>query len=359
VLLLRGDLPIAAAVAPYREGQTGAGVDRTCAGQQVREPSSALSAVASRKSSSAKVSISTARPLPIGSASPPPCWSRLADAIQRHVLSGQAIFADDTPVKLLSPGAGKTKTARLWAYVRDERPWASEAPPAAFYRFSRDRKGEQPTEHLKDYTGWMHADGYPGFNELYRSGRVREVACMAHIRRKFVDVFKSQGSVIAEEAIKRIAALYGIEKEVRGQSQEYRAAIRQEKAKPLLDDLERWLSDQLPKISGKSELAKAIRYALTRIIKLRPYIDHGILEIDNNSAERSMRCVALGRKNYLFMGSEGGGKSAAIAYTLIETAKLNGVDPQAWLTDTLARIADHKITRIDDLLPWHYAASAA
>ena len=136
-------------------------------------------------------------------------------------------------------------------------------------------------------------------------------------------------------------------------------ANRQDKAKPLLDDLEHWLSDQLPKISGKSELAKAIRYALTRIKKLRPYIDHGILEIDNNSAERSMRCVALGRKNYLFMGSEGGGKSAAIAYTLIETAKLNGVDPQAWLTDTLARIADHKITRIDDLLPWHYAAPAA
>ena len=283
----------------------------------------------------------------------------LADAIQRHVLSGQAVFADDTPVKLLSPGAGKTKTARLWAYVRDERPWASDAPPAAFYRFSRDRKGEQPTEHLKDYTGWMHADGYSGFNELYRSGRVREVACMAHIRRKLVDVFKSQGSVTAEEAIKRIAALYGIEKEVRGLSPEYRAAIRQEKAKPLLDDLEHWLGDQLPKISGKSDLAKAIRYALTRIKKLRPYIDQGILEIDNNSAERSMRCVALGRKNYLFMGSEGGGKSAAIAYTLIETAKLNGIDPQAWLTDTLARIADHKITKLDELLPWRYAEASA
>ena len=182
---------------------------------------------------------------------------------------------------------------------------------------------------------------------------------MAHIRRKFVDVHKAQGSVIAEEAIKRIAALYGIEKEARGQSPEDRASIRQEKAQPLLDELAAWLSDQLPKISGKSELAKAIRYALTRIKKLRPYLDNGILELDNNCAERSMRCVALGRKNYLFMGSEGGGKSAAIAYTLIETAKLNGVDPQAWLTDTLARIADHKITRIDELLPWRYAASAA
>jgi len=283
----------------------------------------------------------------------------LAKAIERHALGGQAIFADDTPVKLLSPGAGKTKTARLWAYVRDERPWASEAPPAAFYRFSRDRKGEQPSEHLKDYTGWMHSDGYSGFNELYQSGRVREVACMAHVRRKFVDVHKAQGSVIAEGAIKRIAALYGIEKGARGQSPEHRANIRQQKAKPLLDELAAWLSDQLPKISGKSELAKAIRYALTRMKKLRPYLDNGILELDNNCAERSMRCVALGRKNYLFMGSESGGKSAAIAYTLIETAKLNGVDPQAWLTDTLARIADHKINRIDELLPWRYAASAA
>ena len=283
----------------------------------------------------------------------------LAAAIQRHVLSGRATFADDTPVGMLSPGAGKTKTTRLWAYVRDERPWASQAPPAAFYRFSRDRKGEQPTEHLQNYSGWMHADGYAGFNELYRSGRIREVACMAHIRRKFVDVFKSQGSAIAEEAIKRIASLYGIEKEVRGQPPEARAAIRQEKAKPLLDDLEDWLGAQLPKISGKSELAKAIRYGLTRMKKLRPYLDHGFLEIDNNSAERSMRCVALGRKNYLFMGSERGGQSAAIAYTLIETAKLNGVDPQAWLTDVLSRIADHKINRIGELLPWRYAANAA
>ena len=283
----------------------------------------------------------------------------LAGAIQHHVLSGAAIFADDTPVNMLSPGAGKTKTARLWAYVRDERPWKGDAPPAAFYRFSRDRKGEQPTEHLKDYKGWMHADGYSGFNDLYRSGRVREVACMAHARRKFVDVFKSQGSAIAEKAIKRIAALYGIEKEARGQSPEDRAAIRQEKAKPLFDELETWLGSQLPKISGKSELAKAIRYALTRMKKMRPYLDHGILELDNNSAERSMRCVALGRKNYLFMGSERGGKSAAIAYTLIETAKLNGVDPQAWLTDTLARIADHKINRIDELLPWRYAVETA
>ena len=279
----------------------------------------------------------------------------LADAIGRHVLRGDAIFADDTPVKVLTPGAGKTKTARLWAYARDERPWAGDAPPAAWYQFSTDRKAERPRDHLQNFEGWMHADGYAGFEELYRSGKEHEVACMAHIRRKFVDVHKAQGSAIAEEAIRRIARLYAVEKEARGQPPDKRRQIRQDKAKPILDDLEAWLHAQLPKISGKTPLAGAIRYALTRIKRLRPYLDHGILELDNNTAERSMRPIALGRKNYLFMGSEGGGKSAAIAYTLIETAKLNSVDPQAWLTDVLGRIADHKITRLDELMPWRYA----
>jgi transposase len=279
----------------------------------------------------------------------------LAAAIGAHVLRGAAIFADDTPVKMQAPGTGRTKTARLWAYARDERPWVGDAPPAAWYQFSTDRKAERPRDHLRDFEGWMHADGYAGFEELYRSGRVREVACMAHIRRKFVDVHQSQGSAIAEEAIKRIAQLYAVEKEARGQPPDIRHAIRQDKAKPILDDLDAWLHLQLPKISGKTPLASAIRYALTRIKRLRPYLDHGILELDNNTAERSMRPIALGRKNYLFMGSEGGGKAAAIAYTLIETAKLNRVDPQAWLTDILGRIADHKINRIHELLPWRYA----
>jgi len=283
----------------------------------------------------------------------------LADAIGRHVLRGQAIFADDTPIKMQAPGNGRTKTARIWTYVRDERPWLGDDPPAACYRFTVDRKGEHPEQHLASYKGWMHADGYAGFNGLYRSGGVREVACMAHIRRKFVDVFQSEGSVIAEQAIKRIAGLYAVEKDGRGRPPEERVRLRQERAKPIVDELETWLHAQLPKISGKSELAKAIRYALARMKKLRPYFDHGCLELDNNCAERAMKPVALGRKNFLFVGSAGGGKSAAIAYTLIETAKLNGVDPQAWLTDILSRIADHKITRIDELLPWRYPAAAA
>ncbi|MDA1325626.1 MAG: IS66 family transposase [Proteobacteria bacterium] len=283
----------------------------------------------------------------------------LADAIGRHVRRGQAIFADDTPVKMQAPGTGKTKTARFWTYARDERPWAGSAPPAAWYRFSIDRKAMRPRAHLKEFEGWMHADGYAGFEELYRSGRVREVACMAHIRRKFVDVQQSQGSAIAEEAIKRIAQLYAVEKEVRGKPPDERVRIRQANAKPILDELEVWLGAQLRRISAKTPLAGAIRYAITRVKRLRPYIDHGVLELDNNTAERAMRGIAIGRKNYLFMGSEGGGKSAAIAYTLIETAKLNGIDPHAWLTDVLGRIADHKITRIDELLPWHYPQASA
>ena len=283
----------------------------------------------------------------------------LADAIKKHVHMGQALFADDTPVKMLAPGSGKTRTARLWAYVRDERPWAGVAPPATWYQFSLDRKGVRPREHLAAYDGFMHADGYAGFNDLYRTGAITEVACMAHVRRKFVDIHKSQGSVIAEEAIKGIAKLYSVEKDVRGQSPDMRVKARQSRSKPIFDDLETWLQAQLPRISGKSPLAGAIRYALTRMKKMRPWLDHGFLELDNNTAERSMRPIALGRKNYLFMGSEGGGKSAAIAYTLIETAKLNGVDPQAWLTDTFARIAEHKVTKLDELLPWRYAKTSA
>ena len=205
----------------------------------------------------------------------------------------------------------------------------------------------------------MHADGFPGFNDLYRTGRIAEVACMAHIRRKFVDEFEANGSEIAEEAIRRIAELYAVEKAARHQPPETRLRLRQAEARPAFDDLERWLGTQLARISGKTTLAKAIRYALSRLPKLRPYLDHGILEIDNNPVERSIKLVCIGKQNYLFVGSEGGGKSAAILYTLIETAKLNGVDPLAWLTWVLDRIADHKINRIDELLPRRYAELAA
>jgi len=214
--------------------------------------------------------------------------------------------------------------------------------------------GQHPKDHLARYRGWMHADGYAGFENLYRSGAIREVACMAHVRRKFVDIPRSQASPIAEEAIGRIAHLYAVEKEARGSPPHRRAELRSTHAAPVFDDLERWLAMQLTTISGKSPLAGAIRYALTRMERLRPYLDHGILELDNAAAERGMRAVALGRKNYLVVGSEAGGKATAIAYTLIETAKPNAIDPHAWLADTLARIPDHKITKVDDLRPWRW-----
>lgn len=277
----------------------------------------------------------------------------LAEAIGRHVTTGQVIFADDTTTKMQAPGTGKTKTARMWAYVRDEAPWNGAAKPAAWYKFTPDRRGQWPAQHLADFKGWMHADGYAGFNEIYSRGNVDEVACMAHIRRKFVDIYKSQGSATAEEAIKRIAELYKIEKEIRGSPPEIRRAARQNDAKPLFKDLQKWLDVQLAQIPRKSVLARAIRYAINRMKRLTPYLENGFLELDNNAAERAMRPIALGRKNYMFVGSEKGGKAAAIAYTLIETAKMNNVDPQVWLTNVLSRIADHKINDIDTLLPWN------
>lgn len=283
----------------------------------------------------------------------------LAEAIGRHVRAGPALFADDTPVKMQAPGSKQTKTARVWAYVRDERPWAGGAPPGVWYRFTVDRKGEHPVRHLSDYQGWIHADGYAGFNGLFSSDTANEMACVAHVRRKFVDVHQAQGGAIAEEAIKRIAALYAVEQQARGRLPEERVALRRERATPLFDDLVTWLDTQLTKISGKSPLAGAIRYALNRLPKARAYLGHGVLELDNNAVERAMKPVALGRKNWLFAGSEGGGKAMAIAFTLIETAKLNDVEPQAWLTWVLDRIADHKINRIDELLPWNFPAQAA
>ncbi len=275
----------------------------------------------------------------------------LADHIGKLVRAGPALFADDTPVKLQSKLKPKrTQTARLWSYVRDERLWGGNAPPCAWYQFSTDRKGEHPVNHLSGYTGTVHADGFTGFNGLFGKDKASEQACMVHVRRKFVDEVERTGADIAKHAITQIAELYAVEKEVRGKSPEERVALRQE---PIFDDLEAWLQAQLPKILGKTKLAEAIRYALNRMPKARAYFSDGRLELDNNICERSIRPIALGRKNYLFMGS-GGGKAAAIAYTLIETAKMNCVDPEAWLTWVLERLPDHKINRIDELMSWRF-----
>ncbi len=285
---------------------------------------------------------------------------RLSDAIRDHVFEGQAVFMDDTTVKLLKRGKGKGKnkptTARLWVYARDEKPWGSLAPPAVWYQFSTSRGAEHPSKHLETYTGFAHADAYSGYNDAYRTGRVHEMACMVHIRREFVKLHDSTGSATAWQAIERIAKLYEVEKRARFKPPEARVALRQEYAKPIFDDLEVWLRAQLNRISSKTPLAKAIRYALTRLPKARPYLDHGFLEPDNNTAERAVRPVTLGRKNYLFMGSQAGGKSAAIAYTLIESCKMNDVNTEAWLAWVLERIQDHPVNRITELLPWNYQA---
>lgn len=278
----------------------------------------------------------------------------LVEAVGVHVFAGDAIHTDDTTVPVLDPGRGKTKTGRMWTYVRDERPQGAKAPPAAYYRYTADRKGEHPRDHLDSFRGFVHADGYSGYKKLFERPEVTEVACLAHVRRKFFDIHKATQSPVAEEALKRIAALYTVEKEIRGSPPDIRRAVRQDRSKQLFEDLQAWLDATLPSLPARGELARAIRYAITRLKKLAVWLDDGRLEIDNNAAERAMRPLALGRKNWLFAGSDSGGIRAASLITLIETAKLNAVDPQAWLTHVLATIADHPIKKIDELLPWNF-----
>jgi len=232
-------------------------------------------------------------------------------------------------------------------------------PPAVWFRYSPDRKGERPLEHLKDYHGILQADGYAGFNRLYETGRVVEVGCWAHVRRPFYEISVAGDSPIAREALERIQALFAIEAEIRGRSADERRAVRQARAGPLLDDLHRWFHSTLSQLSRKSPLALAIRYALTRWTALTRYRDDGRLELENNAAERALRAVALGRKNFLFLGADSGGERAAAIYSLIGTAKLNGLNPEAYLRYVLERIADHPINRIEELLPWNLAPELA
>jgi len=280
----------------------------------------------------------------------------LVDAVRRHVLGATKLHADDTPVPVLAPGNGKTKTGRLWTYVRDDRPAGDHTAPAVWFAYSPDRKGEHPREHLKNFTGTLQADAYSGFHHLYDTGRIREAACWAHARRKFHDIHAAHPSPTTTGALDRIGALYGIEQEVRGKPPDERRVIRQARAAPLLAELRAWMEKTLRSLSPKSETAEAIRYALSRWRALTRYVDDGRMEIDNSAAERALRAVALGRKNYLFCGSDSGGESAAAIYTLLGTARLNGVDPERWLREVLGRIADHPLSRIEELLPWNMAA---
>ncbi len=289
----------------------------------------------------------------------------LTDMIRQHVVEADLLHADDTPIRVLDPRlrqAGKprgVKEGRIWTYLRDPRPWGGSDPPAVAYWFSPDRKGINPQTHLAQFRGILQADAYAGFRDLYKTDatgtvHVREAACWAHLRRAFHDVYKGNDSTIAREALEQIGELYDIERQLTGHPASYRLAVRQEKSRPRVTVFHTWCDTQLARIPGKGELAKAIRYALNRWTAFTLFLEDGRVAIDNNPAERAIRPVCVGRKNYLFAGSDTGGDNIADAMTLIESAKLSGLNPHDYLADVLARINEHKINHLHELLPWNW-----
>ena len=291
----------------------------------------------------------------------------LYELIRAHVFAGSRVHGDDTTVPVLAKG--QTRTGRLWVYARDDRPFGGRDPPAAVFFYSRDRAGEHPERHLHGFAGILQADAYAGFNRLYEAGRkpgpISEAACWAHSRRKFfvlADVTaKARGKLaaiapLAFEAVKRIDAIFDVEREINGLSAAQRLAVRTARVAPLVADLETWMKAERGKLSRHSDVAKAMDYMLKRWNAFTRFLADGRICLTNNAAERELRGIALGRKSWLFAGSDRGGERAAVMYTLIQTAKLNDIDPQAWLADVLARINDHSIQRLDRLLPWRWAA---
>jgi transposase len=286
------------------------------------------------------------------------CWwlEPLQARLAAHVFASTKLFADDTPLPVLDPGRGRTKTGRLWVYARDDRPWAGPDPPAAVYFYSADRKAERPAAHLKRFRGILQVDGYAGFETLAESGEVVLAACWAHARRKFYEFHQATGSPIAAEVLRRITEFYAVEKRIRGQPAEARLRAREAESRPLIEAMKPWLEGQLHRVPPRGGLAEAIRYALARWPALCRFLDDGRIELDNNPVERAIRPVALGRKNHLFAGSDGGGERWATVCSLIATAKLNDVEPFAYLRDVLQRMVDgHPINRLDDLLPWNWS----
>ena len=283
----------------------------------------------------------------------------LAEAIETYAKSQGVVWTDDTPIAVLAPGRGRTRQARFWVYAFDPRPWDGTGPPAASYRYSPDRKGERPQGHLAGFEGWLHADAYAGYDALTlpkgnKPPRITHVACWAHARRRLFEVHEATKSPIAEEALRRIGALYAVEAAANGEPPEQRRAVRQARSRPLLADLHDWMETQRRRLSGKSTLGKALRYALSRWEALTRYLEDGRLSIDNNLSERLLRGIAVTRENFLFLGCNAGGERAAIVYTIAETAKLNGLDPEAYIAAVLDRLArGHTIDRLDDLLPWN------
>jgi transposase len=294
----------------------------------------------------------------------------LYELIRAHVFAGERVHGDETPVPVLAKH--ETRKGRLWAYVRDDRPFAGPTPPAAVFFYSRDRTAQHPEHHLRDYAGILQADAYAGFNRLYEAerkpGPITEASCWAHGRRKFfelADVTAKAGGKLAViaplafETVKRIDAIFDIEREINGRSIAERIAVRRERIAPLVSDLESWMREQRTKLSRHSDVGKAMDYMLKRWDTFTRFLDDGRICLTNNAAERALRGIALGRKSWLFAGSDRGGERAAVMYTLIQTARLNDVDPQAWLADVLARINDHNIQKLDELLPWNWKTAAA
>jgi transposase len=290
------------------------------------------------------------------------CWwlEPLHARLAANIFASDKLFADDTPIAVLDPGRGRTKTGRLWVYTRDDRPWAGPDPPAAVYFYSADRKAERPASHLAGFKGILQVDRYAGFERLTATGAVALAACWAHVRRKFYELFEAMASPIAEEALRRIAALYAIEQRIRGRSAAERRRVRDVETRPLVAVMKPWLEQQLGRIPRNGRMAEAIRYALNRWRALCRFLDDGRIELDNNSVERAIRPVALGRKNHLFAGSDGGGDRWALVASLLATAQLNNVEPLAYLKDVLERmVAGYPMAQLDELLPWNWNPARA
>lgn len=282
----------------------------------------------------------------------------LHDRLAEHVFTATKLFADDTPIPVLDPGRGRTRTGRLWVYARDDRPWGGSDPPAALYFYSPDRRAERPAGHLSRFKGILQVDGYAGFEQLTRRGDITLAACWAHARRKFYDVAQATGSPIAAEALDRIGQIYAVEKHIYGQSQQERLRVRHARSRPLVEALRTWFERQLQQVPQRGGLAEAIRYSLTRWPSLCHFLEDGRVELDNNPVERAIRPIALGRKNHLFAGSDGGAKRWAIITSLIATAKLNNVEPYAYLKDILECMTNgYPARELDNLLPWNWASS--
>ena len=282
-----------------------------------------------------------------------PVHARLLERLK----ASSKLFADETTAPVLDPGRGRTKTGQLWAYARDDRPWGGPEPPGVAYVYAPDRKAERPVAHLQGFRGVLQVDGYVGYRALAERGDVQLAFCWSHVRRRFYELAAAGPAPIASEALTRIGALYEIETDIRGQSAEERRAVRQERSRPVIDAMEPWLRARLDTISQKGKLAEAIRYALSRWEGLARFLDDGRIELDSNTVERAIRPIALNRKNALFAGSDGGGQHWAVLASLVETCKLNGVEPQGYLADVLNRLVNHHPnSRIDDLLPWAYVA---